>query len=457
MEMQHTTTKTRTAPCDPASLERGVRQMLADKVCGTSVGLWLLVPEHLRLGSWDLLCGWSRQATECVQPRLALQLVHEAALCTTGVRERRSMSQKGFELVNGLPWLASDTSIHCLLDEHTVEEAQALQIALGKLRRASHHFAGQVIILDPHRMRTHSKRRMRERREDSKSRPQKMAQTFFAVDGDTQQPLCATMATAARTVSQATPGLLEMVQNILGPSDPETEPLVLADSEHFAMDVVDHVATNTPFGLLVPMPNVAKRRRQMASLSEDDMMRRWAGYATSKQLYQPSRSDKGPYYQFIQRDGERPEEYIFKAFLCTKDCDVAEALSREFPKRWHAEEFFNKDQSLGWKRAGTQNINIRYGQMSMGFIAQAVIHQFRCRMGEPYQTSDATHLAKNVFKGLDGDVRLHKDTILVTYYNAPHASQLRREYEGLPSKLESEGINPAIPWLYDLKLDFRFK
>ena len=76
--------------------------MLADKVSGTSVGLWLLAPEHLRLGTWDLLCGWSGQPADTVGPRLALQLVHEAALCVTGVRQGRTLGQTGFELANGL-------------------------------------------------------------------------------------------------------------------------------------------------------------------------------------------------------------------------------------------------------------------------------------------------------------------------------------------------------------------
>jgi hypothetical protein len=80
---------------------------LADKVSGNLVGLWLLIPEHLRLGTWDLLCGWSGQATERVEPRLALQMVHESALCSTGLRQQRSLSQRGFELANGLPFVAS--------------------------------------------------------------------------------------------------------------------------------------------------------------------------------------------------------------------------------------------------------------------------------------------------------------------------------------------------------------
>jgi hypothetical protein len=38
--------------------------MLADKVSGNMLGLWLLVPEHLRLGTWDVLCRWAQQSTE---------------------------------------------------------------------------------------------------------------------------------------------------------------------------------------------------------------------------------------------------------------------------------------------------------------------------------------------------------------------------------------------------------
>jgi len=33
--------------------------MLAEKISGTHVGLWLLIPEHLRLGTWDLLKAWT--------------------------------------------------------------------------------------------------------------------------------------------------------------------------------------------------------------------------------------------------------------------------------------------------------------------------------------------------------------------------------------------------------------
>jgi len=61
------------------------------------------------------------------------------------------------------------------------------------------------------------------------------------------------------------------------------------------------------------------------------------------------------------------------------------------------------------------------------------------------------------FFPLEGDVRVRDDTIVVTYYNAPNAAQLREHYENLPQKLMQDDIRPVVPWLYGYKLDFRFR
>jgi hypothetical protein len=440
---------------DPQSLERGVRQLLADKVSGSYLGLWLLVPEHLRLGTWDLLRAWTNQPTERVEPRLALQLVHEAALCVAGLRCKRALPQKGFSLCNGLPFLAADMAIHRLLGSHTIADAHALQRALGQLRHASGHYAGKVLILDPHRLYSHSKRNMRRRRKDPKAEPRKMAQTFFAIDGDTCQPVAFVTGTASRTVTQASPELLDLAGQILG-AQPHTT-LVLADAEHFSTELIQQVQQLAGFDLLVPMVLHAAMLKRLRALPADLFRTHWAGYATARIPYQLSRRSVGPLPLFVQRFGERPDAYKWNAFLCTSERDEVEALTSDYPKRWHVEEFFLKYQALGWDRAGTQNLNIRYGQMTMSLLAQAVLHQLRSRLGEPQLNWDAKHFAKDVLQGLEGDVRVTENTILVTYYNAPHADRLRSHYEGLPKKLRQANINPCIPWLYNYQLDFRFR
>lgn len=78
-------------------------------------------------------------------------------------------------------------------------------------------------------------------------------------------------------------------------------------------------------------------------------------------------------------------------------------------------------------------------------------------MGHPYDTWNANHLAKDLFFALDADVRVADKTIIVTYYNAPNSAKLREHYEHLPAKLQSESIQPQIPWLYGYQLDFRFR
>jgi hypothetical protein len=440
---------------DPHSIERGVRQLLANKISGTMVGIWLLVPEYLRLGAWQLLQSWSATPDEQVKTRLALQLVNESALCVNGIRMKRTLSQKGFELANGLPFVATDPAIHHLLDSHCVADAQRLQVALGKLRQTFGHFSGKIIALDPHRIKSSTKRQMVRRQKDKESKPAKMAQTFFCLDADTKQPLCFTTASSATTVTQATPELLSLAAEILQLNG--QKPLVVADNEHYTVELVDWISSESPFDMLVPMPYNQSVRRTIHNLADEAFSRHWAGYATAKTRYQMSGSAQQSYYQFVQRKGERHNDYDFKAFLCTSDRDEMEDLSVNYPERWHIEEFFKNDQTLGWHRAGTMNLNIRYGQMTMALIAQAACFMMRQRIGPPVAQWDAEHLAKDFFRGLEGDIRVQRDTIVVTYYNVPNPDLMKKHYENLPEKLSFEGIRPTIPWLYEFKLDFRFK
>jgi hypothetical protein len=355
-----------------------VRQRLADKISDNMPGLWLLVPEHLRLGTWDLLRGWTRQSSERMEPRLALQLVHEAALCSNGLREGRCLTLRGFETLNGLPFLAGDVAVHDVLDARCVADAEELQMALGKLRRASGHYAGNLLLIDPHRPPSFTQRHVRKRTKDRGCKPIKTAQTFFCLDGDSGQPICFTAANSAQTVSQATPQLLRMAAAILAPLP--AQPLVAADTEHFAVELFDHVSGNTPFDLIVPLPHRKSDQRRWEQMAPEAFTRQWAGYATAVQPYVPLGSQAGPYHELVQRLGERPDGWQFHAFLSTTDRDPVKTLTGEYPKRWHIEEFFNFNQSLGWRRAGTMNVNVRYGQMTMALLAQTVIHQFRRRL-----------------------------------------------------------------------------
>ena len=91
----------------------------------------------------------------------------------------------------------------------------------------------------------------------------------------------------------------------------------------------------------------------------------------------------------------------------------------------------------------------------MALIAQALIHQMKQKLPHDMKSWNAQSIANKLFCGIDGDLRVKKDTIFVTLYNAP--TYLKPYYENLPQKLQPEGVNPRIPWLYDFKVDFRFR
>jgi hypothetical protein len=455
---QRTRKKQRSLPADPRSLERQVRQALAEKISGNQVGIWLLLPEHLRLGSWDLLQSWSGLAPERVEPRLALHLVNEAALCLCSQRQGRTLSLKGFELANGLPFVPTDLAIHQLLDAHTVEQAQQLQIALGQVRRASQHFTGKLLALDPHRLLSYSQRQMRRHRFQAEQKPAKMAQTFFLLDCHTGQPVCFSLSSAAQSVVQATPPLLEMAAQILGVSPGATpKPLILADKEHYSQELFAAVRDQQLFDLFCALPAQPAARQRWQRVAARRFTEHWPGYATARVPYYFQADPDALYYEYIQRNGLCPADRHDQGFLGTAARAAVPTLTHDYPKRWHIEEFFKFDQPLGWHRAGTLNLHIRYGQMTMALLAQAAIHGLRQRLGEPYAKWDALHLARQLFEGLEGDIRVEKQTIVVTLYNPPNSALLRAHYEHLPQKLAAEGIHPEIPWLYNFMLDFRFK
>jgi len=452
---QRTRRRTRREPATAADVERGVRQLLADKVSGTMAGVWLLAPEHLRLGTFDLLCAWLDRPGAQVQPRLALQVMHEAALCLTGVRRAQgALSQKGFELANGLPFVATDQALHDLFAPIPIQRTQGFQVALGLMRRAGGHFQGDLLAIDPHHLRSFTKRQTRRHRHKETEEAVKTVQTFFCFDVQTQQPVAFTLGSSSRTVSQGAPELLALARDILQPRPGQT--LVLADNEHLTADLFAHVAEQTPFDLLAPMPRGLPQQERLARLPHALFAPRWAGFATARQPYRFAQRPDLDLLQIIQRGGETPDAYHYTPFLATTDQrDDLDLLLRDFPRRWRLEEFFNDYQAMGWNRAGTLNLNIRYAHLSLALAAQASVHQLRQRLGPPYDRWEADHLAKHLLMGLDGDIRVHDDTIVVTFYNAPAA--LRPHYEHLPAKLRAEGLNPRLPWLYDFQLDFRFR
>jgi hypothetical protein len=236
--------------------------------------------------------------------------------------------------------------------------------------------------------------------------------------------VCFTVGTPSRTVTRATPELLERAATILGPRPVPT--LALADAEHFSLELIQHIHRRTAFDLLVPMilqPPYLQRLREMPA---GQFTRRWAGYATLRTTYTSAKEKGYALPLWVQRFGEPPAECKFNAFVCTAERDELQALTDEYPKRWHVEEFFNGEQALGWERAGTQNLNIRYGHMTMALLAQAVLRRLRLSLGEPMAGWDAPHLAKDVLQGLEGDVRVTADTIVVTYYNAPNYDPLEK-------------------------------
>lgn len=407
-----------------------------------------MVAEHLRLGSWDLVKGYTGCIDTDIEPRIAMQITNESAICKNRVRRKNYISHQGFELLNGLSFLASDEEVHTFLDKHTVSDAQSLQESLAIIRSNKGHYNGEIIAIDPHRIISTSKRIMPKKKKQPKEPSRKMLQTYFALDTETGQPIGCGIGTPGVNTTKATINLLNMVNMINN-----KKALILADKEHFTKNLIRDIKHKDQFELLVPALSTARIKKIERSLS---YKRQWAGYAIAETLFNFIGS-KEEYRLIVQREGEMESQYKYKSFLTLSDKPTVTLLSEIYGERWSIEEFFNFDGAMGFDRASTFNLNIRYGKMSLALLSQAATYQFRQKLPKPYNRWDAPHLANAIFSNTDGDIRVKNDTIIITCYNVPKELNLQNHYENLPKKLEAEGVDSRVPWLYNFKVDFRFK
>lgn len=401
----------------------------------------------MRLGSWDLIKGYTGCSNADIEPRIAMQIVNEAALCSNRVRRSNYITHQGFELLNGLGFLVTDRHVHDLLDKHTVSEARALQESLAIIRVNNGHYKGDLIAIDPHRIISTSQRIMPKKKKQPGEPSRKMLQTFFAVDTQTGQPVGCGIGSPGANTSRATTELLNLAELV------NRNALILADKEHFTEYLIRSIEQNSNFEFLVPAISTERIRKIERSQT---YQRKWAGYAIAETMFNFA-GHKEKYRLLSQREGETEKDYVYKSFLTLSDKPATELLSDLYRERWSVEDFFNFDGAMGFDRASTFNLNIRCGKMSLALLAQAATYELRKKLPKPYRRWNSTHLADALFKKLDGDIRVKDDTIFVTCYNAPKELNLQNNYKDLPAKLIAEGINPKIPWLYDYKLDFRFK
>ncbi len=395
---------------NPAGNERGVREMLSKKVSTGVAGLWFLVGEHLRLGTWDLLKGLTGKTDYDFEPRIAQQLINESAACRSRIRSGNYITNQGFELLNGLRVLVSDEEVHKFLNQY-------------------------------------SKRIMPKKKKRPGASAEKMLQSYFLLDAQTKQPISFNIGSSGINLLAPTLQSMETAKVV------SNNAIVLADKEHYNKRFFGQMSTLTKHSLLVPAQENTKIRKIEKKLEYKEV---WAGYAVAEDSFSFAGS-KQNYRLIVQREGLREEDYQYKSFLTTSDKSPEELMTKYYPERWTIESFFNNEGALGFDSASTFNLNVKFGKMNMALFAQAALYQFRQKLPPPYNSWDAEHFADSILRGIDGDIRIKRDTIIVTCYNVPEAYNIHKFYSNLPQRLASEDIDPRIPWLYNFKLDFRFK
>ncbi len=266
--------------------------------------------------------GWTGPARpSCVGLRLALQLIHEAPAAPPQLRHRRTLNQQIFELAN-LPFLAVVTwrSTNC----SRVARSPIREISRWPLRQDPPH-AGHFPGPAPgsrlsHRVRSFSKRQHASHRHDSRERAfWRPAQTFFIAGCRYRPTDLFHHLHVARLTAAAAEELLKLASDIFNPESGQI--LVLADAEHFAVELLDGVksadeirSSGTDGESARPACQVSGNSRQSCSSRGVQAMR------TAKVGAGTPQDSTAPGFVLTNTcsgKGNDREEYRFNAFLAT--------------------------------------------------------------------------------------------------------------------------------------------
>jgi hypothetical protein len=203
------------------------------------------------------------------------------------------------------------------------------------------------------------------------------------------------------------------------------------------------------------MPALSTKRINTCIQNLDDK-ELWPGFSVAETGFGFSNSS-ADFRLIAQKEAVPGKQEVYKAFLTTSDKDSADLLSNVYSKRWNIEEFFNFEEDMGWNRASTFNLNIRYGRQSLALLAQAAAYGLRKKLPEHCSMWTAAMLSEKDLTNMEGDVRVKDDKIIVTYYGDHETLGIKYKYHNISQQLENQNISSKNPWLYDYKLDFRFK
>ncbi len=88
---------------------------------------------------------------------------------------------------------------------------------------------------------------------------------------------------------------------------------MLADSEHFASELLQSISEKSPFDIMVPIPHQRAHLKRWASIPNEEFRPQWAGFATAKNKFSFKYGAPGEYVEIVERLSEKPEEYRYKA------------------------------------------------------------------------------------------------------------------------------------------------
>jgi len=269
-------------------------------------------------------------------------------MCLCSYRQRRTLSQRALSWPNGLPFRPHRRGHPRPLAESHRPRRPTTANRLGQIAPCGRTFRGHSPGAGPapHDQLQQAPDAAGTASVPSRNQP-KWLRPFSCWIVTPASRVCFSLSSSAQSVVQASPELLQLAAEILGPSSGSgRQALILADKEHFCRNSSRQCArrgfsTCSAQCRLTPIVSNAGAKFPPWNLPST-----WPGYATALQPYHFQAEPEALYHEFVQRNGLRQRDFNYQGFLGTAKLSQSSRFDQGFPQRWHVEEFFKFNQAL---------------------------------------------------------------------------------------------------------------
>lgn len=436
---------------DRSDISKNLLELLTAGVDTYFGGLFLLIPFLLQIKVWDLagmLWPFKGKGSKGLTPtQVFLALFFTALGGLKNLNRVRNIQDTGLFLAAGLPKVPSAATLHRYLDSLNEKCLPGVKLKTARLLKRIGLIRGRIINIDIHASEYFGKQALPKGRHGTKRKAVKCWCTMVAHDQDTNNPILHETYLRHLNPFEVLPGFIARIRSVVGGAPWFT---LVFDREFFKVEFFAQLTRMPKTKFITLAKNYKTVVEQLEAVPESAFKKLCEG----KEL--------AATYLHVTDCPARLRLILIKlldtgkliGIITNDEKTQPDMLVLRYARRWRIENFF-KDVNALLKLdhlPGIRQPKID-GMFYIKFLVFSMFNYLRQQLGGQFASMNIESMFESLFHK-KARLKIENDCLVVRFSYFKGQETIVERYRYLNEKLRYQNIDPRVPWLESLKLEF---